>query len=57
VLTAIIAKMGHNLGPTLKDYWSTQEEFYMGFHKNVVKQNRSFHLHGLMILRYSFPCI
>jgi len=40
--------MGHILRATLRDYWSTQEKFYMAFHKNTTKQNRYFHVLRLM---------
>jgi len=40
--------MGHTLGATLRDYWSTQEKFYMAFHKNTTKRNISFHILKLM---------
>jgi hypothetical protein len=41
---AIIIQMGHDVRDTLKDYWSTAEQFATPFYSNTMKRDRFLHI-------------
>ncbi|PNF23240.1 hypothetical protein B7P43_G18268 [Cryptotermes secundus] len=40
----IIIQMGHDIRDTLKDYWSTAEQFATPFYSNTMKRDRFLHI-------------
>jgi hypothetical protein len=45
---AVIMQVGHNQKGNLKDYWSTQEQFYMAFCGSIRKHDEFFHILRLL---------
>jgi len=45
---AIIVWIGHDPKGTLKDYWSTLEQYFTAFYRNAMKRDRFYHIFGFL---------
>jgi hypothetical protein len=53
VLSVIIIQMGHDIGDTVKYYWSILENFYTPFHNIIMKSNWFFDIMRFLHFRNS----
>jgi hypothetical protein len=42
---AVTVQVEHDQSDTLKNYWYTQEQVYIPFYRNIMRQNIFFHIH------------